>query len=304
MRWRGGSARVAMNVAVGVVAFAGGVLAWAAIGGDDPPNGRDQAAATNDPTAFTIPFGEFPASSEASRPSVPASEGGAATAADAVDGFLRAEVSGDYDNSFRLLSTTDRATYRSAARWTQSHSSLPPIIGYEITSAEQPAGADRVQITATLMLEPALDETVGLVPARAEATWISVREAELWRVSLAESVLTASWPRETEASDQVRAWASSLQACEHGAPVAAEWSGGLIGTAALAADLCDVDGRLRLGPVEPLDLDVAETFTAAFGEDIVELARIVPVLSPVELRAVVAPLGDEWLVVGALPPPP
>ncbi len=293
-----------MHVAVGVVAFAGGVLAWAAIGGDDSPNGRDQAAATNDPTAFTIPFGELPAPSEASRPSVPASEGGAASAAEAVDGFLRAEVSGDFDDSFLLLSTTDRATYRSPARWTQSHSSLPPIIGYDVTSAGQPSGADRVRITTTLILEPALDETVGLVPARADATWVAVREAERWRVSLAESVLTASWPSETDAPAQVRAWASSLQACADDGPVAAEWSGGLLGTAALAADLCGTEGRLRLGPVEPLGLAVAETFTAAFGEDIVELARIVPVLSPVELRAVVAPLGDEWLVVGALPPPP
>ena len=168
---------MAMNVAVGVVAFAGGVLAWAAIGGDTSPsssNGRDQVAATNDPTAFTIPFGELPAPSEASRPSVPASDGGAPTAMEAIDGFLSAEVSGRFDESFLLLSTTDRDTYRSAARWTQSHSTLPPITGYEITSTEQSLGADRVQITASLTLEPALDEVVGLVPARAEATWISV----------------------------------------------------------------------------------------------------------------------------------
>jgi hypothetical protein len=101
----------------------------------------------------------------------------------------------------------------------------------------------------------------------------------------------------------VRAWATSLQACDASSPAAA-WSGGLIGTAAPADELCGNRDRLRLGRVEPLDAADAAPFTAAFGEDFAVLARVVPVLAPVELRAVVAPLGDEWLVVGSLPPPP
>lgn len=293
-----------MNVAVAVVAFAGGVLAWAAIGGDDSPNGRDQAIATNDPTAFTIPFGELPASSGASRPPVPASDGGAPSAIEAVEGFLQAEASERFDESFLLLSTADRTTYRSAARWTQAHQELPPIIDFEITTPSQSATGDRVEVVATLELEPALNEIVGLVPAGATATWVAVREGEVWRLSLGDSVLAATWPSEDGAPQAVRRWTSSVQDCAEDEPVEAEWTGGLLDTAAGVGALCDSSGAIRLGPTGPLDPVDATPFIAAFGEDVVSVARVIPVRSPVELRAVVAPLGDNWLVVGTLPPPP
>jgi hypothetical protein len=295
---------MAVNAAVVVAAFAGGVVAWAAIGGTATPSRRDPAVAVNDPTAFTIPYGDVPASPQVGRSPGPASDGGAPLAVEAVDQFLAAEESGRFADSFLLLSTTDRAAYRSAAYWTQAHSSLPPIVGHRLTSGETVVADDRVQLSASLSLEPALDEVAGLVPARAEATWTAVREAERWRVSLADSTLTAAWPEETTAPARVSAWAAAAQACDTDGAADTEWPGGLIGTAALADELCDTGGRLRLGPVGLLDPIDAAPFTAAFGEDIVDVARVVPVLSPVELRAVVAPLGDTWLVVGALPPPP
>jgi hypothetical protein len=295
---------VAINAVVLIGAFAGGVVAWAAIGGDEAPSPRDPAAAVNDPTAFTIPYGEIPASPEVSPSPAPASGGGAPSATEAVERFLDAEATGRFDASFLLLSTADRAAYRSAARWTQAHSSLPPVTGHGPVSSETAAGPDRVEVATPLDLEPALDEVVGLVPARADALWVVVREDGVWRVSLAESVLDAAWPDDDDAPGRVRSWAAAVQDCDDGAAAGLAWQGGLIGTPAVAADLCDQQGRVRLGPVEPLDPVDAAPFTAAFGEDIVDLARVVPVLSPVELRAVAAPLGDEWLVVGALPPPP
>jgi hypothetical protein len=304
MRWHGGSARLVINAVVIVAAFVGGVVAWAVIGGSATPSRRDPAAAVNDPTAFTIPFGEQPAPSETGQSPAPASDGGAPSATEAVERFLEAEAAGRFDESFLLLSTADRTAYRSAAYWTQAHSTLPPIVGHELTSTETVVDADRVELATALSLEPALDEVAGLVPGRAEATWTVVRESELWRVSLADSVLTATWPDEDEAPATVRAWAAGARDCDDTAAGDLVWAGGLIGTASLATDLCGRDGRLRLGPVALLDPIDAGPFTAAFGEDIVDVARVVPVVSPVELQAVVAPLGDEWLVVGALPPPP
>ena len=300
---------MAINAVVVLGAFAGGVVAWAAIGGNDTPSRRDPAVAVNDPTAFTIPFGDLSASSEVGRSPAPVSDGGAPSATAAVDEFLNAEAAGRYEESFLLLSTADRTGYRSAARWTQAHSTLPPITGHDRTSDEVVVSADRVELTTALSLEPALDEVVGLVPARADATWVAVRETGRWRVSLAESVLTASWPDEDDVPGRVRAWVEAAGDCDGNGGASAEaagieWDGGLIGTPSITADLCDRNGRLRLGPVESLDPLDAGPFTAAFGEDIVDLARVVSVESPVELRAVVAPLGDEWLVVGALPPPP
>jgi hypothetical protein len=294
---------MAINAVVVVGAFAGGVVAWAAIGGSAPPSRRDPAVAVNDPAAFTIPFGEQPASSDVPPSPAPASDGGAPSPAEAVDAFLRAEEAGRFDESFLLLSTADRAAYRSAAYWAQAHTTLPPIVEHRVTSGEVARSDDVVEVPASLALEPAIDEIAGLVPGQADATWTAVRESGLWRVSLADSVLTARWPDESEAPADVRSWATGAQECD-GRTSDVERPGGLIGSASLADDLCGTDGRVRLGPVAPLDPIDAASYTAAFGEDIVDVARVVPVLSPVELRAVVAPLGDKWLVVGALPPPP
>jgi hypothetical protein len=41
-------------------------------------------------------------------------------------------------------------------------------------------------------------------------------------------------------------------------------------------------------------------FVTAFGPETGSWARVVPVTAPVSLRAVVAPIGDEWVVVGVL----
>jgi hypothetical protein len=223
---------------------------------------------------------------------------------EAVDGFLRAEVDGRFDASYLLLSSTDRITYPSAARWESAHRALPVITGFEIESSDAAASSDRVEIAARLDLEPALDEVVGLIPARADANWLAVREGDVWRLSLADSVLNAEWPSDSDAPNAVRRWAASVQDCRPGEPTAAEWDGGLLGTPAAADELCDTSGRIRLGDAALLDPIDATPFVAAFGEDVARLARVVPVVSPAELQAVAAPLGDNWLVVGTLPPPP
>jgi hypothetical protein len=301
-------ARTLVNAAVVLVAFVGGLVAWAVIGGDAPASDDgDAAVAANDPEAFTVPFGGATTPPIDSHPPAPPTDGGAPSPTEAVAGFLRAEVDGSFDDSYLLLSSADRTTYPSAARWESAHRSLPVITGFEIASspaAAAAADADRVEVGARLELEPALDEVVGLVPAGADARWVAVREGDVWRISLADSVLNARWPSDSEAPDAVRRWADSVQECRPDEPTAAEWDGGLLGTPAAADGLCGADGRIRVGDATRLDPIDATPFVTAFGEDVASLARVVPVLSPAELLAVVAPLSDDWLVVGTLPPPP
>jgi hypothetical protein len=299
-------ARTVVNASVVLVAFTGGFVAWAVIGGDAPASDDgDAEIVTNDPEAFTVPFGGATTPPLDGRPPAPPTDGGAPSPTEAVEGFLRAEIDDRFDVSYLLLSSADRTTYPSAARWESAHRALPVITRFEIAPlADAAATADRVEIGARLDLEPALDEVVGLVPARADARWVAVREGDLWRLSLADSVLNARWPSDSEAPNAVRRWADSVQECRPDEPIAAEWEGGLLGTTGAADELCDASGRIRVGDAARLDPIDATPFVAAFGENVAALARVIPVLSPVELQAVVAPLGDDWLVVGTLPPPP
>lgn len=58
---------------------------------------------------------------------------------------------------------------------------------------------------------------------------------------------------------------------------------------------------MEVGPPLPLDALDAAPFLAAFGPEATSWARVVAVTDPVPLRAVVAPIGQEWLVIGVLP---
>jgi hypothetical protein len=66
--------------------------------------------------------------------------------------------------------------------------------------------------------------------------------------------------------------------------------------------LCGTEGDVVIG--QPLQLDEldAEPFRNLFGADVTTWARVVPVSDPVPMRAVVAPVGNQWLVMGVLAP--
>ena len=46
----------------------------------------------------------------------------------------------------------------------------------------------------------------------------------------------------------------------------------------------------------------ADPYVAAFGPDVLEWARVVPVSGPAQIDVVVAPVGESWLVIGASMP--
>ena len=58
---------------------------------------------------------------------------------------------------------------------------------------------------------------------------------------------------------------------------------------------------MEVDPPLPLEAIDAAPFLAAFGPEASTWARVVTVTEPVPLRAVVAPIGQEWLVIGVLP---
>lgn len=292
-----GLAVVAIGVAVGL-AVALGPRAF-----DDASASREQAS---------LPSGAVPLASLSTRDVAAASASAEATIAstsvaaeppdapapspsDAVTAFLAAEVAGQFDASYGLLSAEDRTQAGGRAPWAARHANLPPLTGFVVGPVV--VSGDEATVTAQLDLRASLDEVVGLVPAHAEGSWVSVREDGGWRVAYSRSRLVPQYPSEALAVDAAREWMAARQACG----TAAEWSGGLVGSTAVARRLCDADGAVAVGPAARLTDDAnASSLSAAFGPDVYAWARVVPVTEPARLDLIVAPVGERWLVIGVI----
>ncbi len=255
---------------------------------DDPAVAASTLAAIEGRTFDDVP----PAAPDAEPvPAEPAS-----TPSEALERFLAAEVAGKPDRSFALLSTAGRAAYRSPAAWQASHAGFFPIMDYSLVGVND--AGDSTEVVTDVRYRPSLDEVIGLVPARAEVTWAVVKEAGGWLVDFDGAEVSPRFPADAKALTAVERWALSRQDCEE----ADEYSAGLVGLSKLADSLCDARGRLTFGDVAPLDSDDSAAMVSAFGAPAVTWARTVRITGPVDLTAVLAPMGDRWLVVGVLAP--
>ncbi len=222
---------------------------------------------------------------------------GATSAEAALVGFLDAEADRDFETSFGFLSAADRQEYGSAAFWVASHANVvAPVVSYELGAASETA--DFTAVETTVRFEPGLDQVVGLTPAEALVTWaVSEGPDGTWGVSLGASAIVPSYPPDGGAADAARSWVDARQACEE----PTNERQGLIGSAAIATTLCDAEGELRIGEVERLDDAAGAAVNTAFGSEAANAARLVRVEGSVELGALLAPIGDEWIVIGVLP---
>lgn len=223
--------------------------------------------------------------------------GDAASGREAVEGFVAAEIDGDFTRSYGYLSAAGRDEFRSAGRWQAVHADvLPPITGFE--PGEVRPTDTGVEVTGTLRLEPGLDEVVGLVPGVADARWLAVQDDDgTWGVDLDASTFEPRYPADDDgAAAAAAAWVRARQRCEQ----AAEYGDGLVGVTGVADELCNATGAVEVGTPRTLEDVDAGPFLAAFGDDATTWARVVDVTSPRDLRVVLAPVGDEWLVVGLL----
>ncbi len=217
---------------------------------------------------------------------------------DAVAGFLSAEVDSALEDAYFHLSAEEQVEFFSAAGYVSAHADLlPPVLSYRLLEVSEEG--ERATVTTEVALRPSLDPVIGLVPGEAEITWTAVAEDGGWAVELTTAELVPRYPDDVGAADDVAAWAEARRSCE--SPGELE-EAPLRGRTALATDLCDADGEVRVGSVDPLpDMDGAP-YLAAYGGDAADWARTVEVEAPVRLRAVVAPIGDHWTVIGILDP--
>jgi hypothetical protein len=215
----------------------------------------------------------------------------------AVESFLEAEIQGRLAESFNFLSRADRAAHGSVAGWEAAHADLlPPVVSFSVRSGSKVKGSSEVLTEVSFI--PSLDEVSGLVPGTALVTWRVVPEGGGWRISLAETVVEARYPPESAAGEAVRRWITQRVSCTP----ASEYEGGLLGYPGLADSLCGMTGPVQLGRVGPLEDQVdAAQFIGAFGPEFDLWGRSVEVDSPTPMRVVLAPVGDDWVVIGILP---
>ncbi len=220
-------------------------------------------------------------------------------AAAAVEGFLAAEANDDLETSFGFLAPeTQTAFGGSPATWIAAHADvLPPVTGFLVGEVEV-IGEATSAVTSTVGFEPSLDEVIGLVPAQADVVWMVVETDGSFGVDIDASQFAPRFAPEDDAATAASAWVASRQDCRRDG----EWGGTLLGVEGPVRELCGATGQPAVGATQPLGELEANAFTAAFGEDALTWAREVPVTAPIEFRVVVAPIGTEWRVIGALAP--
>lgn len=224
---------------------------------------------------------------------------GAAEATDpvaAVEAFLTAEADRRLDDAYALLSDEDRAEFVTPAGYVAAHADLlPPVESFEVGDVEEAEGESRVN--SEVVFRPALNEVAGLVPGRAEVSWVVVESAGGWGVDLTTSEIVPVFPPDEQASEDVAEWARARVACSTDPEGEHPRLRGVVGA---ADELCGATEPVDVGAPEPLAETDAAAYLAAYGGEVTEWARVVPVDGAVSLRAIVAPLGDRWTVIGLL----
>lgn len=290
--------RLAVTVLVAAAGIGVGVLATNALTGDDDSASTDRSESAATSVVPSPPEDPEPPVDGAADPG----PGAAATSAEAaVTGFLDAEQAGDLATSYTFLSPADRADFASPAGWESVHADLlAPVVGYTIETVD--ATASPAEVIALVEFEPTLDQVVGLVPGRARATWTADVDSDgRWGVVLSESTIEALHPSDAGVVPVAQAWAAARADCVENPP---EQFVPLLGVSDPADALCDSPPP-DVGAPGPLPEIDAASFLTAFGEGrfgpATTWARVVDVDGPVPLRAVLAPLGETWIVVGVLP---
>lgn len=213
----------------------------------------------------------------------------------AVASFLSAEVARDFAASFALLTPNvqERLGDR-PERWRAEHRDLPVITGYQILRVEP---GDAPEVHTVLALDSRLDLVQGLVPARAEAVWAVEETPQGYRVDFDASVLRPLYPDDAPARDVALEWARRLQAGEDATDLQGVQR--LYGPARLRAVTAEATGDFDAGAPVTLPPDGGSSdLVAAFGADVVGWARAVPLGGAAEVTVVLAPIDDEWRVIG------
>lgn len=217
----------------------------------------------------------------------------------ALEDFLAAERDGLTARSFRLLTSADQQDVGSAAAWTAAGAQRPEPLTFAVTAEQPGPGGDEISVDVTR--HPSLDQFAGFVSGRATQVWDVVPEGATWRVRQEPVADTPALPNVSGAVEVAQRWVQAAAACNRAAASSLEGVTDLLGPEDLLAAPCAERGSWTVaGPAVTLDrAPDTETLVEAYGPDVGTWARLVPVRGPrSHFFAAVAPLGEDWRVVG------
>ncbi len=227
---------------------------------------------------------------------IPASGAPASSPVSAVEGFLAAEATGDFARSWALLAAEDRARFLTPAGWEAAHEQIPPVTGFQVGPIAEDESVPRCCSSRPDSMASSVSYRLALSPRggphqRTAAGAVAFSRSELRPLHLDDGGATGA----------ALAWALDRQACDDRPP---SQHGALVGVPGLATQLCGTTGEPSAAALSALPPADATRFVSAFGAAVTDWARVVHLDGPVAMRAVLAPVGEQWLVVGVLPATP
>lgn len=209
---------------------------------------------------------------------------------EAVTTVLAAEQQNDPAKSFALLAPDSRKDYKDVAGWSNRLKELPAVTGFKLDKSN---GTSQV---ATVNHKAGLDPFIGLSPAQERQTWKGAKFPKGWLLS-ADPQTDPILPGDDKAPPAAKAWVEAVQACDQARATAMQAISTLF--AAVTPTICKVPGVVATGNVEKLAEGPASTnIVAQYTPDALTWARVVPVTGPVAVKVILAPIGNEWKVLG------
>lgn len=217
----------------------------------------------------------------------------------ALERFLDAEIDRRSDVSFALLDADTAREFGTVAAWQSQRANRLLPEAFTVTSTTPTASGVDVLVAATRT--PGVNPLNGLVPARSDEVW-RVRNADgAWRVERGRPAeVRPMLPPAAAAVGVARTWLARSGACDAEGMAALQLPGAPLGAPGLAAEPCDrVESFSAASASVPLaELSNSTVFVSAFGPGVGRWARAVVVDGEPRFTIVLAPLGDEWRVMG------
>lgn len=218
----------------------------------------------------------------------------------ALQQYLDAEIAG---NSAVALALVDRATRERVgvvAAWVADRPNRLRPATYRILGTKPVAAG--VELAVDARRDPSINPLTGFVPARSKETWLAVEE-DGWRIATGRPIdMRPELPSDAAATEAASRWLAASAGCDERAAAAIQLSPTLLGASGIGDELCDISGEVSASPATSLSRATDSTpFVSAFGGSVGDWGRAVSVTGAVRFTIVLAPLGDEWRVMGLVP---
>ena len=128
-------------------------------------------------------------------------------------------------------------------------------------------------------------------------TWTTSREDGGYRVAFTNTIIEPLLPSSGAATAAAQAWVTAREQCQPGAT----YAGNLLGQPTLAEGLCHSTAAYRAGaPAGLASFHNPTLLLNAFGAEAPAFVRVVSLQGSTPIEVALAPLGDQWQVVGVM----